>query len=69
MTEALNECIIYAFTTEDIISLKIPVTKCEGNQSDNLGQLFVTPEMKIKKTKDNQSPGVNGIPTKLLKES
>ena len=33
--------------------------------------LFVTPEMiakKIKKMKDNKSPGVGGIPPKLLKE-
>ena len=39
------------------------------NQS--IGQLFVTPEMitkKIKKMKDNKSPGVDGIPPKLLKE-
>ena len=34
-------------------------------------QLFVTHEMiakKVKKMKDNKSPGVDGIPTKLLKE-
>ena len=34
-------------------------------------QLFVTTEMiaqKIKKMKDNKSPGVDGIPPKLLKE-
>ena len=34
-------------------------------------QLFVTPEIiakKIKKMKDNKSPGVDGIPPKLLKE-
>ena len=39
---------------------------------DNFGQLFVTPEMiakKIEKMKDNKSPGVDGIPPKLLKES
>ena len=33
-------------------------------------QLFVTPEMiakQIKKMKDNKSPGVDGIPPKLLK--
>ena len=38
--------------------------------NQHLGQLFVTPEMiaqKIKKMKDNKSPGV-GIPPKLLKE-
>ena len=58
--------------TEDISSLPIPVTKFEGGKSDHLGQLFVTPEMitkTIKKMKDNKSPGVDGIPPKLLKES
>ena len=47
------------------------MTKFEGNKSEHLGQLFVTPEMiakKIKKMKDNKSPGVDGIPPKLLKE-
>ena len=47
------------------------MTKFEGNKSEHLGQLFVTPEMiakKIKKMNDNKSPGVDGIPPKLLKE-
>ena len=59
------------FFTEDINSLPVPFTKFEGNKSEQLGQLFVTPEMiakKIKKMKDNKSPGVDGIPPKLLKE-
>ena len=59
------------FATEDISSLPVPVIKFEGNQSDHLGQLFVTPEMiakKIKKMKDNISPGVDGILPKLFKE-
>ena len=46
-------------------------TKFEGHKSQQLWQLFVTPEMiakKIKKMKDNKSPGVDGIPPKLLKE-
>ena len=37
-----------------------------------LGQLIVTPEMvakKIKAMKDNKSPGVDGIPPKLLMET
>ena len=58
-------------TTEDISSLPVPFTKFEGNKSEYLGQLFVTPEIiakKIKKMKDNKSPGVDGIPPKLLKE-
>ena len=59
------------FTTEDISSLPVPFTKFEGNKSEHLWQLFVTPEMiakKIKKMNDNKSPGVDGIPQKLLKE-
>ena len=69
--EVLNEYFSSSFTTEDISSLPVPLTKFESNTSEYLGQLFVTPEMiakKIKKMKDNKSPGVDGIPTKLLKE-
>ena len=53
------------------ISAPVPLTKFEGNTSEHLGQLFVTPEMianKIKKMKDNKSPGVDGIPPKLLRK-
>ena len=59
------------FTKEDIGSLPLPARKCEGDESNNLGQLFVTPEKiskKIKMMKGNKSPGVDGIPPKLLKE-
>ena len=59
------------FTTEDIGSLPVPVITFQGDKSGHLGQWFVTPEMipkKIKKMKDNKSPGVDGIPPKLLKE-
>ena len=69
MAEVLNEYFSSVFTTEDISS--VPVTKSEGDKSYHLGQLFVSPEMiakKIKKMKDNKSPGVDGIPPKLLKE-
>ena len=69
MAEVLNEYFSSVFTTEDISSL--PVIKFEGNKSEHLGQLFVTPDMiekKMKKMKDNKSPGVDGIPSKLLKE-
>ena len=71
MAEVLNEYFSPVFTKEDISSLPVPFTKFEGNTSDHLGQLFVTPEMiakKINKMKDNKSPGVDGIPPKLLKE-
>ena len=71
MAEVLNEYFSSVFTTEDISSLPVPFTKFEGSTSEHLGQLFVTLEMiakKIKKMKDNKSPGVDGIPPKLLKE-
>ena len=71
MVEALNEHFSSVFTTEDISSLPVPFTKFEGSKSEHLGQLFVTPEIiakKIKKMKDNKSPGVDGIQPKLLKE-
>ena len=71
MAEVLNEYFSSAFITEDISSLPVPFTKFEGYTSDHLGQLFVTPEMiakQIKKMKDIKSPGVDGIPPKLLKE-
>ena len=72
MAEVLNEYFSSVFTTEDISSLPVPFTKFEGSKSEHLEQLFVTPEMiakKIKKMKDNKSPGVDGIPPKLLKAS
>ena len=48
------------------------VNKTYKTRLDYLGQLIVTPEMaakKIKVMKDNKSPGVDGIPPKLLMES
>ena len=71
MAEVLNEYFSSVFTTEYIGSLPILITKFDGDKSDHLGQLFVTPEMtarKIKKMKDNKSSGVDGIPPKLLKK-
>ena len=71
MTEILNEYFSSVFTTEDISTLPVPFTKFEGSKSENLGRLFVTHEMiakKIENMKDKKSPGVNGIPPKLLKE-
>ena len=66
MAEVLNEYFSSVFTTEDISSLPVPFTKFEGNKSEHLRKLFVTPE--IKKMKDNKSHGVDGIPPKLHKE-
>ena len=59
------------FTTEDISILPVLENKFEGREFDYLGQLIVTPTMvatKIRDRKDNKSPGVDGIPPKLLLE-
>ena len=61
MAEVLNEYFSSVFTTEDISSLPVPFTKFEGNKSEHLGQLFVTPVMIA-------NAGVDGIPPKQLKE-
>ena len=52
--------------------MPLPDAKFQETKSDYLGQLFVTAEMvakKIKAMKDNKSPGVDGIPPKLLMET
>ena len=59
------------FIREDISILPVLETKFEGREFDYLGQLIVTPTMvamKIRDVKDNKSPGVDGIPPKLLLE-
>ena len=48
MAEDLNEYFSSVFT-KDISSLPLPARKCDGDESHNLGQLFVTPEMISKK--------------------
>ena len=71
MAENLNEFFNSVFTREDISALPVPETKFEGRVSDYLGQQIVTPKMvakKIRDMKDNKSPGVDGIPPKLLLE-
>ena len=60
------------FTREDISSLPVPDGKFHEAKSDYLGQLIVPPEVVFKKIKamnDNKSPGVDGIPPKLLMET
>ena len=71
MAENLNEYFSSVFTREDISALPVPETKFEGRESDYLGQIIITPNMvakKIRDMKDNKSPGVDGIPPKLLLE-
>ena len=71
MAENLNEYFSSVFTTEDVSILPVLENKFEGREFDYLGQLIVTPTMvatKIRDRKDNKSPGVDGIPPKLLLE-
>ena len=72
MVEDLNGYFSSVFTRENISSLPIPDAKFQEAKSDYLGPLVITPEMvakKIKAMKDNKSPGVDGIPPKLLMET
>ena len=72
MAEDLNGYFSSVFTKEVISSLPVADAKFQGAKSDYLGPLVVTPELvakKIKAMKDNKSPGVDGIPPKLLMDS
>ena len=72
MAEDLNGYFSSVFTKEDISSLPVADAKFQDAKSDYLGPLVVTPEMvakKIKAMKDTKSPGVDGIPPKLLMET
>ena len=51
MAEDLNEYFSYVITKEDISSLPLPAGEFEGDESNNLGQLFVTHEMISKQIK------------------
>ena len=72
MAEDLNGYFSSVFATEDISALPVPGAKFQEAKSDYLGQLIVTPEMAAKKIKammENKSPGVDGIPPRLLTET
>ena len=72
MAEDLNGYFSSVFTREDISSLPVPDAKFQEAKSDHVGQLILTPEIvanKIKAMKDTKSPGVDGIPPKLLMET
>ena len=72
MAEDLNGYFSSVFTKEDISSLPVADAKFQEAKSDYLGPLVVTPELVAKKImamKDKKSPGVDGIPPKLLMET
>ena len=64
MAENLNEYFSSVFTREDISILPVLETKFEGREFDYSTMVA----MKIRDMKDNKSPGVDGIPPKLLLE-
>ena len=45
----MNFTVICGITKEDVSSLPLPARKFEGDESNHLGQLFVTSEMISKK--------------------
>ena len=72
MAEVLNGYFSSVFTKKDISSFPVADAKFQEAKSDYLGPLVVTPELvakKIKAMKDNKSPGVDGIPPKLIMET
>ena len=72
MAEELNMHCSSVFTREDTSSIPVPETKFKGSEGERLGQLVVTPEVvvsKINNMKENESPGVDGISPKILKET
>ena len=72
MAEDLNIYFSSVFTKEDFSSLPVADAKFQEAKSDYLGPLVATPELVAKKSKamkDNKSPGVDGIPPKLLMET
>ena len=71
MAENLNEYFSSVFTRDDISILPVFETKFEVRESGYLGLPIVTQTMvarKIRDMKNNKSPGVDGIPPKLLSE-
>ena len=72
MAEELNMHFSSVFTREDTCSLPVPETTFNGSEGERLGQLVVTQEVvasKINNMKENKSPRVDGISTKILKET
>ena len=72
MVDELNMHFSSVFKREDTSSLPVPETKFKGSEGEVLGQLVVTPEVVVSKTnniKENNSPEVEGISPRILKET
>ena len=70
MAEELNMHFSSVFTREDTSSLPVPETKFKGSEEEKLGQLIVTPEVVASKINNmKESPGVDGLSPKILKET
>ena len=70
MAGSLNKYSSTVFTLEDTDALPVTEQFLEGGKTC-IEQLVVTPGMrgaKIKRLKDNKSPGADGISARLLKE-
>ena len=71
IAEELNMHFSSVFTREDTSSLPVPETKFKGSEGARFDQLVVTPDViasKINNTKENKSPGVDGISPKNKKK-
>ena len=71
-SEELNIHFSSVFTREATRSLLVPETKFKGSEEERLGQLVVTPEVvvsQINNMKEIKSPGVDGVSSKILKET
>ena len=72
MAEELNMHFSSVFTRDDTCSLPVSETKFNESEGERWGPLVVTPEVvasKINKMKENKSPGVDWISSKILKET
>ena len=68
----LINCIAEYFPRQLSLGKSVLDGKFQEAKSEYLGKLIVTPEMvakKMKSMKKNKSPGVDGIPLKLLMET
>ena len=70
MAEELNMHFSSVFTRKDTSSSPVPETKFKESEGERFGHLVVTPEVVASKINNmKESPGVDGISPKILKET